>query len=369
MNPIIRIPVSKPSLTESERRNLLAAFDSCQLTYGPAGIGFESSLANLLGARHALTTSSGTTALHLALLALGIGPGDEVLVPNVSFVATANAVRYVGATPILVDILRDSWCISPPECLSKITKRTRAIVAVHLYGSPCEMSKLADLCKTHHLYLVEDAAEGLGGSYGGSPLGGIADVGTFSFYGNKIITTGEGGAVVTEEDHIAERVYLLRGQAMDFTRRYYHTEVGYNYRLTELQSAIGLAQLHRLFDMLVDRRAVFTRYREALANSGCTWPTTEGMAPWLFTLLLPPHVSRARVTEDLLLNGVDTRPIFIPMHRLPMYSSPLFSDSDFPVSSYVSDRGLSLPTYADLPLTDVDYVCLCLLDSIARQSH
>lgn len=359
MASTITIPVSQPSLTELERSLLTSTFDSGQLTYGPTCRHFENLLAARLQVKHALVTSSGTTALHLALLACRIHPGDEVLVPDLTFVATANAVTYCGAAPVLVDVSRDTWCIDLTDAARKLTTRTKAILPVHLYGYPCDMTAITHFADIHGLYVIEDAAEGLGGHHNDRPLGSIGDVGVLSFYGNKILTTGEGGAVLTNDSTIAAEVYSLRGQSMDPSRRYFHTSVGYNYRMTDLQAAIGLGQLERLDSMLYSRCLIFDQYRSRLGD--LDHPHHLDMAPWLYTVLLPANVNRDVIAAALLdRHGIETRPTFVPLHRLPMYSAG-HHDTDFPVSTDIGDRGLSLPTYVSLADQHVDLISNTLL--------
>jgi perosamine synthetase len=354
------IPVSSPSLTDVERSLLMGAFDSTQLTYGPVCAEFERRLADHLGVKYALVTSSGTTALHLALLATDLRPGDEVLIPNLTFVATHNAVVYCGARPVLVDVSRDTWCMDLDDAEKKCTNRTRAIVPVHLYGYPCDMERVNHLAARRGLYVVEDAAEGLGGTYKDRHLGTIGDMGIYSFYGNKVLTTGEGGAVVTNDSALAREVHLLRGQGVDPSRRYYHTAIGFNYRLTDLQAAVGLGQLSRLPDLLARRHAVVATYRDALRNTGVEWVEHLSQAPWLFTLLLPSKVDRDHVAAQLLeKHDIDTRPVFVPLHQLPFSSG--YADSQFPVSTDIANRGLSLPTYPDLSLDHTKYIANTLL--------
>jgi perosamine synthetase len=353
------IPVSQPSLTDLERALLVSAFDSGQLTYGPTCREFERRLATRLGVRHALVTSSGTTALHLALLAAGVGPGDEVLVPDLTFVATANAVAYCGGIPVLVDVDPATWVMDLGDAAKKATNRAKAVISVHLYGVSCNMKAVESFASRRGLWMIEDAAEGFGGVVDDKPLGTFGDLGIYSFYGNKVMTTGEGGAVVTNSTNLADKVYKLRGQAMDPSRRYFHSAVGYNYRMTDLQAAIGIGQLDRLESMLVDRWRVFSQYHHHL--SSLQHPYQETAAPWQFTVLLPPNTDRDGVAASLLSDhGIETRPVFVPLHRLPMYS-PGLTDADFPISTDIGDRGLSLPTYVGLANEHVALISNTLL--------
>lgn len=354
------IPVSQPTLGAAERKFLNRCLDNNELTYGSTVRSFEKALAEYLGVRHVVTTSSGTTALHLALVSLGLKRGDEVLVPDLSFVATANAVFYTGARPVLVDVDPRTWCMDPADAAEKVTARTRAILPVHLYGVPCDMDALRELASIHALHVVEDAAEGLGGTYDGRDLGTLGVAGTFSFYGNKVLTTGEGGAVSTDDDELAGRLFLLRGQAMDPQRRYYHPEIGFNYRMTALQAAIGCGQMMRLDQMLQRRRDLIRLYDDRLrayAHAPVAHaPARAGTrnAPWLYTLELQEGVDRDAVATALATRGIETRPAFVPMHRLPMYRH---TDRTFPHASRIGDCGLSLPTFPDLTFQQVDEIC------------
>lgn len=352
MRTNLEYPVSQPCLSDKERLLVNGALLNNELTYGYMARSFESQLAEYLRVKHVLVTSSGTTALHLVLAAMGIGPGDEVLVPDLTFVATANAVLYCGATPVLVDVHPKTWCMDPAEARRKITDRTAAIIPVHLYGNPCEMVSFLNM----GVPIVEDAAEGFTGSYRGKMLGAIGEAGTFSFYGNKIMTTGEGGAVCTNNDDLAARMFLLRGQAIDPNRRYYHSEVGFNYRMTDIQAAIGLGQMTHLTSMVDRRRKIIHDYASRLGYhvcAPCVRPDIQH-APWLFTFQLNRGVNRENLMQRLIQRGIETRPTFVPLHRLPMFRG---CDAEFPNACAVGDRGLSLPTYPQLTDGDVEHIC------------
>jgi perosamine synthetase len=362
----IRFPVSRPCLNGQERACVNAALDHVQLSQGVIVQTFERTLAQYLCIDHVVAVTSGTTALHLALVALGIGAGDEVLVPDLTFVATANAVSYTGARPILVDVDPRSWCINLRDAAAKVTPRTRAIIPVHLYGIACDMSGVTKLATHHSLRVLEDAAEGFSGLYGVAALGTLGHAGTFSFYGNKVVTCGEGGAVCTADGRLAARLRFLRGQALDPQRRYYHPELGYNYRLTDLQAAIGVGQMSHLAEMLDDRQRVFCRYTARLCDIGTVplAPPATRMAPWMFTMRLSGtwHGKRDGVMGALAQRGIDTRPGFVPLHRLPMYRQP---DNLFPAAAYVADRTISLPTYPELSDADVDEICDAVRKAVA----
>lgn len=359
------IHVSQPVLGEVEMRAVEDVISSGWITMGARVEEFETEFARRLGSRHAVMTTSGTTALHLTLASLGIGPGAEVIVPDLTYAATAAAVKHCGATPVLVDVGRDSWGMRAADVERAVTRHTRAILAVHLYGAACDVRGLLELSSRTGIPLVEDACEALGAKpAAGRRLGTIGTAGCFSFYGNKVMTTGEGGMVVTDDEGLARRMRHLRGQAMDPQRRYWHDDVGYNYRPTELAAAIGLCQLARLDELVERRRVVVDRYVANLGDVVKGSPSLDpAAAPWLVTVLLPSGTrdAVARMLEDY---GVETRPTFVPLHRMPPYR--WFSGGEFPVASHVGDCGLSLPTYADLSPRDVDRVCQALESALRR---
>lgn len=350
------IHVSQPSLGKAERDLVLQCLTNNRLTQGPMVEWFERLLAGYLETENVVTTTSGTTALHLALLALGIGPGDEVLVPNVTFVATANAVSMVGAKPVLVDIDPLTWTMDVDDMCRKSTPKTKAVIPVHLYGMPCNMVDILTHAHASGWFVIEDAAEGLGGSWKGCKLGTLGDIGCFSFYGNKIITTGEGGAAVTDNPELAKRMRFLRGQAMT-SQRYFHSEVGYNYRMTDLQAAIGIGQVRRIESLLGKRRLVIKIYQELLeelVGEPTVLPVGVEPAPWLYTALVP---RRDWLMDQLAKRGVETRPTFVPLNRLPMYAS----NEAFPNSDLVGNCGISLPTHADMTPDDAAKVAALVL--------
>lgn len=353
------INVSEPTLRPYEHALVDQVLASNQLTQGPMVRRFEAEFAERLKVGHAVAVSSGTTALHLALAALKVGPGDEVLVPNLTFIATANAVAYTGAKPVLVDVDPYEWTIDLDAAKRRLTKRTKAVLPVHVYGVPCRMDEVAFFAERHGLYVVEDAAEGLGGSYAGKALGTFGDLGTFSFYGNKVLTTGEGGMVVTDDEMLAQRLRDLRGQAMDPTRRYQHLEVGYNYRLTELQAAIGVGQLAAWDHALRGRRRLFEFYRAQLTGSvGLPEiPELGEQAPWLFTVMVK---NRNAVAARMRAIGVDTRPAFVPMSD----QAPYYESRGFRHSRMLGRHGLSLPTHLNLTEHDAAYVVRALLENL-----
>jgi perosamine synthetase len=357
------IPVFAPWLSENVRRYVLDCVDSGWISSLGEYVGrFEREFAGFCEARHAVACSNGTTALHLALVTLGIGPGHEVLVQDLTFVATANVVRYTGATPVLVDADPATWGMDPGDAARKVTARTRALIPVHIYGHPVDLDPLLELARSHGLEVVEDAAEAHGARYKGRRVGALGRIGAFSFYGNKIITTGEGGMLVTNEPALAERAAFLRDHAMDPRRRYYHPEVGFNYRMTNIQAAIGCAQLEQAEAILDRRKAIAAAYEAGLAGlPGLTRPPARPWAEnvyWMYSVLVGPAFGRDRdaVREGLRARGVDSRTFFVPLHELP----PHRVDGAFPVATDLSRRGINLPSGTGLTLDEIAAVCAAL---------
>jgi perosamine synthetase len=353
------IPISEPTLGEREIELVSDAVRSGWVSsIGEYVTAFEKELASRCGVAHAVATSNGTTALHLALAVAGIGPDDDVIVPSLTFVATAAAVRYVGASPVLADSDPAHWCVDPEDVASRITPRTRALVAVDLYGHPADMDALAEIAWEHDLVLVEDAAESLGADYRGRPAGGLGLLGVLSFYGNKLITTGEGGAVLTDDAALAERGRLLRDHAMDPTRRYWHGEIGFNYRITNMQAALGVAQLERLDEFLERKRTIAGVYRAGLQDipgvslqEEADWATSSW---WMTTLRIDAArgVARDDLAARLRADGVDSRPAFVPLHLLPH----LRQDGTLPVAEAIGGEGLSLPSSTSLTDSELEHV-------------
>lgn len=354
------IPVASPLFIGNEKKYV----DDCMESGWISSAGkyvelFETGFAEFCGVKHAVACCNGTVALHLALVALDVQPGDEVIVPTLTFVATANAVTYCGAQPVFVDSEPDTWNLDPKQVEAKITPRTKGIIAVHLYGHPAKMYELKEIARRHNLFLLEDAAEAHGAMCDGSIVGSLGDAAAFSFYANKIITTGEGGMVVTNDDALAERARLLRGQGMDPNRRYWHPIIGYNYRMMNLPAAIGLAQLEKIDQQLELRTRIARLYRERLQKvTGLIWQTEQTWARhvyWMFSIVLNQDFWQNRdvVIEMLREKGIETRPVFYSAHSLPPYINSVCGGI-FPVAENLSDNGISLPTWAGLTEDDID---------------
>lgn len=355
---MITIPVAEPDLSGNEKKYV----DDCLDTTWISSLGkyiteFEQGFAAFCGVRHGVSVSNGTAALHLALAALNIKAGDEVIVPDLTFVASANAVAYTGATPVLADVDKKTWNIDPEKIREKITADTKAIMPVHLYGHPCDMEPIMELASKHNLFVIEDCAEAHGAEYRGKRVGSIGTIGCFSFYGNKIITTGEGGMCVTNDEKLAERMRFLKDHGM--TRpHYYHPEVGFNFRMTNIQAAIGLAQLERIDKFIAAKIRNAKLYRQLLSNvPGITFQPEEPYARsvfWLHSILVEDdfRCSRGTLMKDLKAAGIDSRPFFIPMHELPPYRQ-----DGFPVAAELSRKGINLPSSTLLTEDDIKKIC------------
>jgi perosamine synthetase len=356
------IPVAAPMLVGNERMYVMDCIDSSWISSNGKYVErFEQSFADFCGVKHAATCCNGTVALHLALMALNVKRGDEVIVPTLTFVATANAVTYCGARPVFVDSEPETWNMNPSLIEANITPRTKGIIVVHLYGHPVDMDPVISIARRYGLFVIEDAAEAHGAEYKGRRVGSIGNIATFSFYGNKIITTGEGGMVITDDDALASKMRQLKGQGMDPNRRYWFPIIGYNYRMTNVAAAIGLAQLEKAEWHIERRREVAKWYYEHLQNiKMLTLPVEKEWARnvyWMFSVVLDENISlsRDKVTAYLLEQGIETRPIFYPMHALPPHRR-FAKGQRFPVADLLAARGINLPTWAGLTELDIEFV-------------
>lgn len=355
------IPVAHPWFCGNELEYVRECVETTWVSSIGRFIGqFEKSFAEFCEVDFAVSCNSGTSALHLALLALGVGPGDEVIVPTLTFVATANAVRYCGAHPVFVDSEPVTMNLDPGRIEERITPRTRGIIAVHLYGHAADMDPILEIARRRGLFVVEDAAEAHGALCRGRKAGGLGDAATFSFFGNKIITTGEGGMVTTRDEELGRKVRLLRGQGMDPERRYWFPIVGYNYRMTNIAAALGLAQLEKISSHLEKRRQLAALYERRLAPLA-EWielPAEKAWARhawWAYTIRLRGSLplERDRLMGCLAEAGIETRPAFHPMHTLPPYEEPTGS---YPVAEAIARHGVTLPMHGLLTEDDVDYI-------------
>jgi perosamine synthetase len=317
---------------------------------------FEKEFASFIGVNHAIAVSSGTSALHLAMIAMSVKPGDAVLIPALTYIATANAVTYMGGTPVCCDVDKLTWNLDPVDVKAKYEKLSKAgvnvvgIIPVHLYGNPCDMSSLLEFARANSMWVVEDAAEAHGGMFDFGMLGSFGAVNAFSFYGNKIITTGEGGMVTTDDDVIANTVRLYRGQGQG-KLRYRHDVVGYNYRMTDLQAAIGCAQLSRINEFKSIRHRIWSDYASLLTDFERQLRPI-GSAHWLFSLLVPENCDRDGVMRYMSDRGIETRPVF------PTIASqwPYAENSQMTIAHDIAARGISLPTHVNLEVGDTVFI-------------
>lgn len=342
----IHMALAQPQLCGNEYKYLMDAFLSTWISStGKYITRFEESFAEYCGVKYGVATSNGTTALHLALMALGIGEGDEVIVPDLTFAATINAVLYTGAAPVIVDIEEDSWCIDPDEIEKAITPRTKAIIPVHIYGQPCDMEKICDIARRKDLYIIEDCAEAHGAEWGNRKVGSFGIISCFSFYGNKVITTGEGGICITDNAELNAQMRILRDHGMSKERRYYHEVVGFNYRMTNLQAAIGAAQVERIEEILQWRERLEWEYRESLSDiegvllQACGLPDRKKIA-WLVSILVTED-RRDAVLSKLKENAIDVRAFFIPLSEMKLYKKYA---KECKRSKRISKMGINLPT-------------------------
>ena len=360
------IPVSRPSISELEVSLVTDAVRSTWVSsIGPYLDQFEHMFADFCGVKHAVAVSNGTVGLHLALVALGVGAGDEVIIPDLTFVATANVVRIAGAVPVFAEVCRSTYCIDPDSIRRSLTPKTKAIMPVHLYGHPANMPIILEIARERGLSVIEDAAESHGASIGPTRTGAFGHCGVFSFYGNKIITTGEGGAVTTNDDELNLRLRHLRDHAMSKDIRYWHTDVGFNYRMTNLQAALGVAQLKQVDQFLTARGEILERYRRNLESEGIECNPVVDARPvnWLATAVVPGlnRTKRDTVMSEMRDAKVNSRPFFYPMTTLPMYEA-----KGNPVARSLSESGFNLPTFIGITNQQIDLVCETFLKSVGR---
>lgn len=357
------IPIYEPLFEGNESKYLNQCIDSGWISSKGEFVNkFEKIVADYIGSPYALSTSNGTVALHLALVALGIGKGDEVIVPDLTFAASINAIIYTGATPVLVDIKKDTFNLDFSQVEKLITSKTKAIMPVHLYGLSCEMDICIEIAKKYNLLIVEDAAESFGSEFKNQKLGGLGDAGTFSFFGNKTITTGEGGMIIFKDEETYLKAKVLRDHGMDQVKTYWHNFVGYNYRMTNMQAAIGLAQMERIDDILKKKIEIASYYKSELEDlPGLSFVVDTDYKKntyWLVTVLLNPNeveITRDQFREKLKEKNIDSRPVFYPLHIMPPYLK--YGREDLINSKYISENSISLPS--SLNLSEIDLARIC----------
>jgi perosamine synthetase len=368
MNMNLKYPIYSPYLNGREKALVVDCLESTWISSKGKYVGqFEDTFGAWLGAEHAITVSNGTVALHVALAALGIGPGDEILVPTLTYIASANAVKYTGADVVFVDSERAYWQIDIEDAERKITSRTKAIMVVHLYGQTPDMEALMALAKKHSLYVIEDCAEAIGTRYDDRHVGTFGDIGCFSFFGNKTITTGEGGMVVTDNAELAQKIRHLRSQAVSSEREYWHDAIGFNYRMTNLCAAIGCAQMESIDDLIAKKLQIAEWYRQSLAGLPVQVHSTHPRtlhSYWMVSILVDDARDRDPLRTSLRNDGIETRPLFYPLHQMAMYAAP---GQDFPVADDISSRGINLPSYPALIRDDIAFICERIQEFFTRQ--
>lgn len=327
-------------------------------------IKFQEDFKKYIGTEHALAVSSGTASLHLALRALEIKEGDEVIVPSFTFVAAVNVIKYMNAKPVFIDIKKNDFCLDENQLESLITPRTKAIMVVHMFGNPCNMNRIMEIARKHNIYVIEDCAESLGSEYDGKKTGSFGDIACFSFYGNKYITTGEGGMCVTNNPKFAKTIDSLRAQGKAEGRaerdkmgkpHFFHDYLGYNYRMTDLQAAVGIAQLKKMNKFIHDKRRVINVYHELLKDVGVEILHEDGGIKnnfWMYAVLFKNKETKERVIANFKRNEIPYREMFFPCHRMPMYGDP----SELPVTEDVFNRGLILPDSQEMNEEEIAFV-------------
>ncbi|WP_027216018.1 DegT/DnrJ/EryC1/StrS family aminotransferase [Butyrivibrio fibrisolvens] len=354
----MKIPVYKPLLNGNEKKYVDDCLDSSWISSkGKYNDLFAEKFADYIGVEYGTTVANGTLALHLALMALGIGEGDEVIVPSFTYVASANAVKYTGADVVFADSQEDSWQLDSKDIEHRITDRTKAIMPVHLYGHPCDMDKIMEIANRYHLFVIEDCAEAIGSEYKGKKVGSFGDIAAFSFFGNKTITCGEGGMVLTNDKTLFERALHIKGQGLAAHREYWHDIIGYNYRMTNIAAAIGLAQLEQV-DTFVKRKIdIANIYKTQLETLPCKVHTSVGDVKhtyWMVSILCDKIEDRDKLRDFLKKKGIETRPTFYPIHTMPMYSEKY---QKLPIAEKLGWSGMNLPSFPGLKDEEVMFVC------------
>ncbi len=354
------IPVHEPVLDGNERKYVLDCLDTNWISSSGEYIDkFEKKFAEYCGVRHGIANTSGTSALHLAVSALKLGKGDEVIMPSFTMIAPALAVAYQRAKPVFVDSEPKSWTMDVSKIEKKITKKTKAIMAIHIYGHPCYMDEIMEIAKKNDLYVIEDAAEGHGALYKGKKAGSFGHINAFSFYSNKIVTCGEGGMVVTDDEKLAERARWLKNFCFDKERRYYHEEIGFKYPMTNIQAAIGLAQLENIEKNIEKKRNLAYKYNKLLSEiEGITTPFEDNDVRnvyWMYGILAEKEFGKSRdfLKNELYKKGIDTRFFFVGMHKQP----PFKTKGHFPVTDHLSETGIYLPSSTNLTDEQIGYIC------------
>jgi len=353
----MEIPVYKPDITGNEKKYLIDCIKSGWISSKGQYIEkFENEFKKFTNSSFCTSVSNGTVAIHLALLSLNISTGDEVIVPTLTYVASVNPIVYAGAKPVFVDSLNSTWQMDPEDIKRKINERTKAIIVVHLYGHAADMDSIMTLAKKHNLFVIEDCAEAIGTLYKEKHVGTFGDVGTFSFYANKTITCGEGGMVITNEFSLHERIKKLKNQGVSKEKEYWHDIIGFNYRMTNLQAAIGLAQIERANKFITRKREIAACYKKFLSGLPII---VHDEAPgtfhsyWMTSILVKNKSEREALRSFLKSKGIETRPVFYPVHMMQIHRV----NESFPIAENISLRGINLPSWPGLSDNSIKFIC------------
>lgn len=350
----MKYPIYKPYLKGNVKKYINDCIDSTWISSKGKYVSlFEEKVANYVEAKYASSVFNGTIALHLALLTLGIGKGDKVIVPDFTYIATANAVKYVGAEPILVDVSKDDWNITLSEIRRVFTNEVKAIIVVDIFGTqPRDLEQISNFAKKNNIYLIQDSAESLGSKYKWMQVGAFSDITTLSFFGNKTITTGEGGMLLTNNSDLYMKMEVLKNQGNSSTRRYYHDVLGYNFRMTNIQAAIGLSQIELIDEILEKKAKVIDLYKKYLSGIVEFQKVNEvcSSSNWLISII--PNEDKDILAKRLDEASIETRPFFQPVSSMPFYE-----EVNNPISYFLGEKGISLPSYPYLEEDDIKLIC------------
>lgn len=350
--------VYQPSLSGNEKRYLNECIDTSWISSkGHFVNDFENAFKEYIGTKYATGVCNGTVAIQVAIKALGLTNGDEVICPTFTYIASANPITEAGAKVIFVDSLANSWQMDPEDIERKITSKTKAIMVVHLYGHPCDMDRIMNIAQQHNLYVIEDCAEAIGSEYDNKKVGSFGDIACFSFFGNKTITCGEGGMVLTNSEYLHERICKIKGQGLAKYREYWHDTLGFNYRMTNIQAAIGLAQFEQIDKFIDKKRKIASWYKEFLKDLSVKFHNEIGNVKhtyWMNSILVENIEERDLLREFLKEQGIETRPTFYPLHTMPIYSKKYEKHT---VAEDIALRGINLPSYPALEETDIKNIC------------
>jgi len=362
----LRVPLSKPWVTQEDVESVVNVLNTTYLSFGPKLNEFEKKLAEIAGRKYAVAVNSGTSALHLTIKSLGIKEGDEVITTPFSFIASSNCILFEGAKPIFVDVRKDTYNINPDLIEEKIAERTKAILGVDVFGQPAEWDIIEKIAEKYELYVIEDSCEAIGSEYKGKKAGSFGAAGAFAFYPNKQMTTGEGGVIVTDNEEIYKLSRSIRNQGRGEDESWlYHTRLGYNYRISDINCALGISQLKRLNKIIEMRDAVAKMYSQKLSEveeviTSCINPEVIRMSWFVYVIRLTEDFGRNKrdmVIEELEKRGIQTQNYFEAIHLQPFYVEQFgFKKGDFPITEFVSERTIALPFYTTMTEEEIDYV-------------